>query len=369
MKSFQTQCPHCQHTFMITESQLAIKNGLARCGNCRNIFSAIDNLSSPSQQHTNRPTAVPTVDRRKEEYTFIPNDEKLSLETNNQDISNNTQEKQKSITQPKPVKLDMEIIDNFDNPSLVNQTSVSANIKNSKKNIDNDHSWIEKLLEEEKDNEKHAYIEDNKLTPIHAETNSVSSLLEKFGVASTTEPSLKQDEYIEKISQRFNQQQPTSQQAVERKALGMQLVWLLGSILLVFSLFIQYIVFNIDNLIKNPDTAEKLINTCQTLKLPCNLPSTDLTVIHIKTISVNAKGNQSDVIFTLSNQSDIRQLYPNLRIRLLNNTNTIAQTVISPNEYLDVSNQQLMPKQIKPVKIRLDYQRNKFDQVAIESFY
>ena len=47
MKTFQTQCTDCRHVFTISDSQLAFKNGLARCEHCKKVFSAKDNLVTP----------------------------------------------------------------------------------------------------------------------------------------------------------------------------------------------------------------------------------------------------------------------------------------------------------------------------------
>lgn len=41
--SLLTQCPHCQTSFRVTRSQLAVAEGQVRCGSCLGVFSARDN--------------------------------------------------------------------------------------------------------------------------------------------------------------------------------------------------------------------------------------------------------------------------------------------------------------------------------------
>ena len=41
---FLTRCPHCQTTFRLMEEQLTARNGRVRCGACKQIFNAQENL-------------------------------------------------------------------------------------------------------------------------------------------------------------------------------------------------------------------------------------------------------------------------------------------------------------------------------------
>jgi predicted Zn finger-like uncharacterized protein len=43
MASLLTQCPHCQTSFRVSRSQLAVAQGQVRCGSCLGVFSARDN--------------------------------------------------------------------------------------------------------------------------------------------------------------------------------------------------------------------------------------------------------------------------------------------------------------------------------------
>lgn len=55
--SLQTQCPNCQTRFRVTDEQLGIAKGKVRCGNCMNIFNAIEHQVMPaSGQPPRKPT-------------------------------------------------------------------------------------------------------------------------------------------------------------------------------------------------------------------------------------------------------------------------------------------------------------------------
>lgn len=52
----KTRCPHCRSIFSVDEQQLSKRHGQVRCGNCRKVFDAIDNLISPSGATAIRPS-------------------------------------------------------------------------------------------------------------------------------------------------------------------------------------------------------------------------------------------------------------------------------------------------------------------------
>lgn len=403
MKTFQTYCPNCHHIFAITESQLAFKNGLARCGHCKNIFSAIDHLSIPkeiAEKHTSHTTTqtgnIPIINKQ-EEFQIEPNinisrnDKQPSIKEHSTTIDtelrfdddtglnfvdnsqtpqpNNTStkltnnfDKNKADT-PSSLSFDMEIIENFDDLSTThNQIQPQNNPKEKKGNED----WLADLLIEEEHRNTSSQVFNEHLSTKN--DNDITSLMNKFGVQVAPESSLKQHEYLQKISQRL-QHQPTSQQIAQRKSIGMLMVWTLAILTLLTTLVVQYVVFNVESLIKNPETAQHLYQTCEMLEISCNLPSADLASIDVNVVKISNHQKQTDVLFLLTNQSEKQQLFPNLKISLVVNHSAVAQVVLTPNEYLDDPNQRLSAKQHKPFKIRLDYPRDKVEKVTIDKFY
>src|SRR6056297_233201 len=57
--SLQTQCPNCQTRFRVTDEQLGIAKGKVRCGNCMNVFNAIEHQIVPGSGEKTRPSSQP----------------------------------------------------------------------------------------------------------------------------------------------------------------------------------------------------------------------------------------------------------------------------------------------------------------------
>lgn len=48
--SLATRCPNCNTLFKVTSGQLQLHEGMVRCGQCQNVFSGIDHLTSADTQ-------------------------------------------------------------------------------------------------------------------------------------------------------------------------------------------------------------------------------------------------------------------------------------------------------------------------------
>lgn len=57
-----THCPHCQTTFRVTTEQLKVRHGQVRCGECREVFDALDSLVDEASVVIRHPAAPPGVD-------------------------------------------------------------------------------------------------------------------------------------------------------------------------------------------------------------------------------------------------------------------------------------------------------------------
>ncbi|ELA08327.1 Zinc finger/thioredoxin putative [Moraxella macacae 0408225] len=366
MSTQQTQCPNCQHTFGITDEQLNLKSGYARCGNCKVIFSAIDNLTSLAKQAQtkqaitpdtkttqNPPNQTKPVKRTKK----APADGDLTFDDNTglgQEADPDTNNNQNLLD-------DLDIIDNFDNLPI-NKIAVATTIK-----TEDDEDWLAHLLEEEKRREEAIqYMPDNdKLTKVGHE-NTVVEMLNELGVDVAYEQSLESNEYHQRLDERFSAQ--VASQKNIKKPIGMTLVWAVGSLLLIGLLVVQYTVFNLDNLLKNPDNAKNLQQVCTILK--CTLPTANVSLLAANTLKLEKTKNnkQTDLIFTLKNGTNQKMIYPNLKISLRNGNDIKAQTIVTPKQYLD-DDGYLMPKQIRTVKLRIDYPKFGVQQANIEPFY
>lgn len=349
MTTRQTQCPSCQHLFDITDEQLKLKQGYARCGNCKSIFSAIDHLVSTINRTPIQPTpatAKPTK-RVKQvadgDFTF---DDNAGLGLDNDTPNNKADD-------------GFDIIENFD--------TLVANKVGQPANKTQDESWLADLLEEEnRKEEQERYTPDvDKFGKIGRE-NDVSSMLDNLGVDVAYEAPIEQEDYQQKVEERFSQQ--IASQKNIKAPVGMALVWLVGSLLLIGTLVAQYTVFNLDELLKKPESASHIQTVCGILK--CELPVANASVVQTETLSLKAKDSkQSDMTFTLTNSTTQKVIYPNLKISLRDSNDIKAQLVLTPNQYLDDTSSYLMPNQIKAFKLRIDYPKANYTQANIETFY
>ncbi|MEH6502284.1 MAG: zinc-ribbon and DUF3426 domain-containing protein [Cycloclasticus sp.] len=69
-------CPSCLSTLQVTEEQLALKEGLIRCGHCNDVFNGHQHqLTASGQPLTNAPTEKPVVTMGAEETSTDATDE------------------------------------------------------------------------------------------------------------------------------------------------------------------------------------------------------------------------------------------------------------------------------------------------------
>jgi predicted Zn finger-like uncharacterized protein len=85
--SLQTQCPHCQTRFRVTDEQLGIAKGKVRCGNCMEVFNAVEHQVAPGGNQagaatksgdTASPSDTPPTDSAhatEEDFVFADNPE------------------------------------------------------------------------------------------------------------------------------------------------------------------------------------------------------------------------------------------------------------------------------------------------------
>ncbi|MFW2177351.1 MULTISPECIES: DUF3426 domain-containing protein [unclassified Moraxella] len=372
----QTQCPSCQHIFNITNEQLSLKSGFARCNNCHKIFSAVENLIGSPVVPTS-PTAHPPVQAPAKDNSFHTDllfDDDSGLDESGNPINDPTPKVHTFSSSRRGKKnanasADLEIIENFDDLPSKKLPTFTNN-----KNADSDHddSWVNELLEAENRNEEvKEVIPNSKLSTISRESNNVSSLLDELGVGVDFEAPAHEDKYLQKVEQRF-QNQASSQKGIKTTSIGMTLIWAIGSLLLGLLLVAQYAIFNVNQLVTKPQTLNTLTSVCELSPIDCNLPMADTSLLNIKTLTVTPSKQDSkktDVIFTLENTAQRQLVYPNLKITLRSATTTQAQLLLSPREYTETDSAYLVGGQIKPVKLRIDFPKSNFEHVDIEPIY
>lgn len=354
MATHQTQCPSCQHKFEITDEQLQLKSGYARCGNCKSIFSAIDHLVSTLNRTPIQPTpAVATTKPTKRVKKVADGDFTFD---DNAGLGGMGMERKPAVNHVS----DFDIISNFD-------TLPTNKIGKATQTQGDDDSWLTDLLEEEKRKEEELQFKPDvdKFGKMSRE-NNVSFMLDDLGINVAHEAPIEEEDYRKKLNDRFSQQ--VASQNNLKMPIGMMLIWLFGSLLLMGTLVAQYAIFNLDALLKKPETATHIQTVCEIAK--CKLPVANPSVIKTETLSLTKakQNNQSDLTFTLTNATGQQVIYPNLKISLRDNNDVKAQLLLAPEQYLE-DDTYLMPHQIKAVKLRIDYPKSSYTQANIEPFY
>nr|WP_312533350.1 DUF3426 domain-containing protein [Moraxella sp. CTOTU47618] len=392
MNLYNAKCPNCQHAFKINDEQLAIKNGYVRCSYCKTIFSAADQLEQQKITNNNPPaspnhqTSSALIDDKSEEILF--DDESGIDEAGNLIVD----EPVKPIS-PYPLSQshtksayaksnstidDLEIIDNFDqlpiaknsNPKVLigDEDAVEAiDLAQDNETLGDEQAWLLSLMAQADDNEA---ADDTAGAKRGMDGVFNTDIFDQIPIDTRSEQQADLLAYQQKIDERLSQQ-VSSQQLANAKIFNMSIIWGLGSLLLVFLLAVQYIIFNIDTLITSKTNAAVLSNICH--KIPaCQLPIADTGLIDVQMLALahsSKQAGQTDMIFTLTNTTDNNIIYPSVKVSLRSGNTILAQTLLTPSHYLEAGNNYLMPHQIKPVKLRIDFPKTKVQAANIELIY
>ena len=392
MNLYNAKCPNCQHAFKINDEQLVIKNGYVRCSYCKTIFSAADQLEQQKITNNNPPaspnhqTSSALIDDKSEEILF--DDESGIDEAGNLIVD----EPVKPIS-PYPLSQshtksayaksnstidDLEIIDNFDqlpiaknsNPKVLigDEDAVEAiDLAQDNETLGDEQAWLLSLMAQADDNEA---ADDTAGAKRGMDGVFNTDIFDQIPIDTRSEQQADLLAYQQKIDERLSQQ-VSSQQLANAKIFNMSIIWGLGSLLLIFVLAAQYIIFNINTLITSKTNAALLSTICH--KIPaCQLPITDTGLIDVQMLALahsSKQAGQTDMIFTLTNTTDNNIIYPSVKVSLRSGNTILAQTLLTPSHYLEAGNNYLMPHQIKPVKLRIDFPKTKVQAANIELIY
>lgn len=339
----KTQCPHCQACFNIQQIQLNKVNAIVNCEQCQQSFLVNQHLIV-----TPDATAQPNITATR---TNIQSASKKQVkDLSSDDLIHDDMD----IDEPSETILEYDSLDSMDawlgkvahsseavsessnstfkaldknshssvKPSSTAQpviSSVAANDIHASVDRTTDNSWLEELLKEQ--NKRDEPLQDN---------TDLSQLLLDMGVPPKDENNTA-EEYARKP-----QTQAKFAPASEKQSIA-SLLWTLGCLVLALLLFAQYVIFNLENLVKNPVYAERLQTICSIAA--CSLPSADLNALTVttpnhKSSQVEKTGAFSDVSATLNNQSAKAQLYPNLKVSVYGANDMIGEFIAAPEDYL-----------------------------------
>ena len=241
-----------------------------------------------------------------------------------------------------------------ENSSSAQMALSSAAANDIHANVDDtaDNSWLEKLLKDQ-----------NKSEEVRQDDTDLSQLLLDMGVPIKDEASTS-EERVRKAQAKFT---PTPQ----RRSIA-SLLWTLGCLVLALLLFAQYVIFNLETLMKNPVHAERLQSVCAVAA--CSLPSADLTAFTItnlnhKSSKIKMDGKSSDVSATLNNQSAKAQLYPNIKVSVYGANDMIGEFIATPADYLLSKQSQLAANSSRNILFTIPVANRQIREVTISPLY
>ena len=413
----KTQCPHCHTIFNIKNTQLNQKTATVCCEHCQQMFLVNNNLIVTADIDSNRKlTGTEVSSERDKKINDITSHKKHSIlaaaNSNDTDIlihddmihddmihddidieasadksleydsldsmdawltqatDNNNVTQSALSARSTAKKLDKHSdtsLDLFEETSTStkhsNRSPSSAEVALSSTaansihaNIDNDadDSWLEKLLKEQHPPED---------TPTN--DTDLSQLLISMGVDFKEE-----DRSKAAHAKRLQAQAKFSPTPSHRSVAS--LLWTVGCLVLVLLLFAQYIMFNLNNLVKNPAHAQRLQTICTIAA--CSLPSADLTALTLSDIryragQINSAADSSDISATLNNQSSQAQLYPHIKVSVYGANALIGEFIAPPDKYLVGKQSQLASNGRKQLLFTVPIANAQISKIAINPIY
>jgi len=365
--SLQTQCPKCETRFRVTDEQLSVARGKVRCGNCMNVFNAIEHQAMPESPYSGRststepaPAASPGESAEDEELVFEDNPEEDATEGRYAGGSLTFSEE--------------ELSDSFRNFDHTDQ-SAHHDDEHSEKQEDHDESWAEAML---KDHD-HAPAPTKPETPENPTGPEKPPEPESSPEPEKTEPAAPAAESLtltaaedDRIAEPAVNPRPQKNQkdnlyedlrhepvAIDGGGSGWRKVlWSLVILTLLGVLVAQAAWFQFDRLAAIPELRPFYEKACD--YAGCELkPLIDVDAIQSRKLVVRTNpDNRSQLIVdaVIINQAGFEQPFPAIALTFSNlNGDVVAQSSFTPQEYLagDASDLDTMPRDT-PVRIAIN---------------
>ena len=422
----KTQCPHCHASSNIKTSQLNQKTATVCCENCQQSFLVNNNLivtadTDPSNKNI---TGINSVNSRvisENKANASSNTSTILIDDDNSDLKSNLSTKPEAenmLIHDDMIHDDMDIeadgdddleydsLDSMDawlnqnndinhtatikntpqkNPSTKLNKNSDASVNTSETtssetgsltdapssaqialssaaandihaNIDSnaDESWLEKLLKEQ-----------NQSEDAPKDETDLSQLLLNMGV------SFREEDSSNAAHAKKMQAQDKFSPTPARRSIA-SLLWVFGCLVLALLLFAQYIIFNLNNLVKNPAHAERLQKICSIAA--CSLPSADLAALTTKDVQhkpsqIKTANTFSDISVTLNNQSAQAQLYPHVKVSVYGSNALIGEFIAAPDKYLLSMQSQLGAESRRQLLFTIPVANMQISKVIINPVY
>lgn len=367
--SSQTQCPHCQTIYPMPTAKMGDPNARAKCGKCQQVFFLNANILQAGGAPVTNSPAQPVATKAPEQPRVSPQVAPQQQATRPAETVIPTSRKRVKPTPTEGMIHDeMDGVENDVAPPAAEVTFSDAELDNFlNENISFAPRVNKSTKDEIADNEDEAWLKDllNDTKPVNngeiANTSSpIINNVDLSAVIPAATPKPKKPISVKKAQP----DKPTTQQIATKKSLGPQLFWLLGCVLLVGLLTLQYALFNLDKLAKNPETAGLARTICGIA--PCKVPTADLNSFSID----SQLQNQKDVIITINNKSSEEQLFPYLLVQFKDkNGAVVADFVADTKDYLSESQTTLLANQHKRIMLSASTKPNNASSVTVTPFY
>lgn len=367
----KTKCPYCHKAFDVPQAQLNQEDVKGRCSHCQQVFFINDHLL-PSDNHDtqkhhtteNTPSIVKTTTETNIDSAELIHDDmeiedapdtaldygsldemdawltQLDIEDEEpQSAANHQSGSLSSVAQtPEPAI------------SSVEANDIHADISKSSGNHISENAWLENLLQEQ--NNTPEYVDDQQ------NDTDLSQLLTDMGMPAE-EP-----------------QKPTAviapSTSTRTQTSIATILWSAGCLVLALLLFAQYLIFNLDTIIKDPDHAAKLQSVCAVAA--CSLPYADIDAFTVTKVAyqpsrVNTAPTFSDVTADVVNQSQNMQLLPSLKVSIYGDDGLIGAFIAQPKDYLLSAQSQIAADSYKSVMFTVPVAAKQIKQVSIEPLY
>lgn len=374
----KTQCPHCHACFNLQKTQLNQADATVRCDHCqqdflvnRHLIVTTNTVTTDTDTDTDDTLIHDDMDIEESPETNLEYDSldgmdawlAQSTPTNDSFSASNAPQKNSPKTPDEDVDLTAKPLltptaqSTKTSHNMTEKAAISSAAANDiHASVDNtpDNTWLEQLLKEKEDNESNT----------QADTD-LAQLLINMGVPTNDEDKVNQ-ERKRNIQARMQPRQMQTRTSIAA------LLWTMGCVVLVMLLFAQYVIFNLDTLIKNPAYAERLQTVCAIAA--CSLPNADLTALSVTNLNhrssrISTASAFSDVQATLSNQSSQVQLLPSLKISVYSPNALIGEFLAMPDDYLLSPQNQLAAEGRKQLMFTIPVADNQIDHVTIAPVY
>lgn len=403
--TYKTTCPHCSASFKITEEQLNLHHGKARCGNCSNIFQASDFItpvatSAATNTQPDHTASQQSVENNKTSHDIDGHLNDLFDDDSLKRHTGKTQE----IVIPEDALIDdnLNIEDDADEASLDDLglsslgSELSSEFENTQGNFSaiTDHQlepdddeltekkWIENLLSEDMGETPTQYNSNEPTSDEQPE--DLISFLEDIGANTAQFSAIRPEQLTEEmatdhIKSKINQDASSKSSGLVRSSnkktrstgqLAYVFLWGFLSLLLLGTLAGQYFYFNFDTLARDANQRPTLEKVCG--MVGCELPMLDASKIGIEEsrhFQDSTHPNWTRIKFVLKNNAEQPLLLPNLKVSFVKKGDVIGENIIKPTDYLVNKYKRLPRSQPIDAEILIKIANKNFDQYSITPMY